>query len=282
MSSKTDSSPIAAPRLFASIFCGVDGSRPSREAARQAAVLAGDDAALVYVAVSWEQGVGASAVATVSHKHAQDSLRQVRDDARALGVRTPTLVEEESDDPARRLMELVGEHDLLVLGMRGHSRAGGIMVGSAASAALHRSPVPVLVARRPPEGVDFPSRILLASDGTALSDAAAAHTAQLATRFDAHVAIIAAGEHEAPARRGVSKHAAEIMAVTGVEPVVLGEPVPPHRAVAAAARDFEASLIVTGSRGLKGVAAVKSVSERIAHAAPCSVLVIRPQRSSEG
>jgi nucleotide-binding universal stress UspA family protein len=277
MSSKTDGSAIAAPRTFVYIFCGVDGSRPSREAARQAAVLAGENAALVYVAVSWEQGVGATAVATLSHKHAQDCLRQARDEAQEHGVRTPILLEEESDDPARRLMELVGEHDLLVLGMRGHSRAGGIMVGSAASAALHRSPVPVLVARQPPEGVDFPSRILLASDGTALSDAAVGHTAQLATRFGAHVAIIAAGEHEAPARRGVAEHAAQIMALTGVEPVVLDEPGPPHRALAAAARDFEASLVVTGSRGLTGVAALKSVSERIAHAAPCSVLVIRPK-----
>ncbi|HET9738351.1 MAG TPA: universal stress protein [Solirubrobacteraceae bacterium] len=276
MSSKTDSPPSAARQMYSYILCGVDGSRPSQEAARQAAVLAGEDAALIYVAVSWEQGVGASAVATLSHKHAQECLRRARDEARELGVRTPIAMEEEGDDPAKRLMELAGGHDLLVLGMRGHSRAGGIMVGSAASAALHRSPVPVLVARRPPEGVDFPSRILLASDGTTGSDAATDHAAQLAARFGSHVAMVAAGDHEAPVRRVLAEQATRIMALTGAEPVILDRPGPPHRAVAEAARDFDASLVVTGSRGLTGVAALKSASERIAHAAPCSVLVVRP------
>jgi nucleotide-binding universal stress UspA family protein len=276
MSSKTDSPSPSLRQMYSYILCGVDGSRPSREAARQAAVRAGERAALIYVAVSWEQGVGATAVATLNHTHAQECLRRACEEARELGVKTPIPMEEESDDPTRKLMDLVAGHDLLVLGMRGHSRAGGIMVGSAASAALHRSPVPVLVARRPPEGIDFPSRILLASDGTTQSDAATGHAAQLAARFGSYVAIVAAGDHEAPVRRGLAEQAARIKALTGSEPEILDRPGSPHHAVAEAARDFEASLVVTGSRGLSGVAALKSASERIAHAAPCSVLVIRP------
>ena len=259
---------------FASIVCGVDGSRPSLEAARQAALLAGGDAALCYVAVSWEQGVGATAVATLNHKHAHDILQRARDDARELGA-NPALVDEHAEDAAARLMELAAGQDLLVVGIRGHSRAGGIMVGSAASAALHRSPVPVLVARRPPEGVEFPKRIVLATAGTPMSDAAAELTAQLAARHDAHVAIVGARDSEAPFAPGIAEHATWIIEATGTEPVMLGEPGPPHRAVATAARDFEASLVVTGSRGLTGVAALRSVSERIAHIAPCSVLVVR-------
>jgi nucleotide-binding universal stress UspA family protein len=49
--------------------------------------------------------------------------------------------------------------------------------------------------------------------------------------------------------------------------------------VAAAARDFNASLVITGSRGLSGASALRSVSERIVHAAPCSVLVLRSASS---
>ena len=78
-----------------------------------------------------------------------------------------------------------------------------------------------------------------------------------------------------PFRRGLAEHAAQIRATTGTEPVTLEAPGPPHRAVARAAREFEAALVVTGSRGLTGVSAVRSVSERIAYAAPCSVLVVR-------
>jgi nucleotide-binding universal stress UspA family protein len=275
MNSQTDATRTQAPPTFASIVCGVDGSRPSFEAARQAALLTDDGAALAYVAMSWERGVGATAVATLSHEHARDVLRQVLDQARELGV-NPGLVDEHSDDPARRLLELAAEQDLLVVGMRGHSRVSGIVLGSAASAAVHRSPVPVLVARRPPEGIDFPSRILLASDGTPMSDAAVEMTARIAARHGAHVAIIGAHDHEAPFRPGLAEHATQIMEATGTEPLILDEPGPPHRAVAKAARHFDASLVVTGSRGLSGVSALRSVSERIAHAAPCSVLVVRP------
>lgn len=274
MSSPTDA-PTHAPPIFASIVCGVDGSRPGFEAARQAALLAGDSAALTYVAVSWEQGTGVSAVATLSHGHARVCLRRVRDEARELGV-NPSLVDEHAIDPARRLVELAEGQDLLVLGIRGHSRAAGIVLGSAATAAVHRAPVPVLVARRPPEGVEFPDRIVLATDGTPMSDAAAKLTARLAARHHASVAIVGARDGELPFAHGLAEHAARIRAATGTEPVMLGEPGAPHRAVAAAARDFGASLVVTGSRGLSGAAAARSVSERIAHSAPCSVLVVRP------
>jgi nucleotide-binding universal stress UspA family protein len=259
---------------FASIVCGVDGSRPSLEAARQAAILTEDRAALCYVAVSWEQGVGATAVATLTHEHAHEILERARHEARELGV-NPSLVDEHAEDAADRLIELAAGQDLLAVGIHGHSRAGGIMVGSAASAALHRSPVPVLVARRPPEGVAFPSRILLASDGAPTSDAAAALTARIAARHGAHVAIVGAHDGETPFRPGLAEHTTQVMEATGTEPVMLDEPGPPHRAVAKAARDFSASLVITGSRSLTGVSALRSVSERIAHAAPCSVLVVR-------
>jgi len=275
MSPQTDAPTAPTRPTFASIICGVDGSRPSLEAARQAALLAGDGATLAYVAVSWEQGVGATAVATLSHRHAHDCLHRVRDEARELGVE-PSLVDDSAENPARRLPELAAGQDLLVVGISGHSRAGGIMVGSVASAALHRSPIPVLVARRSPEDVEFPARIALATDGTPTSDAAAELTARLAARHGASVAIVGAREGEAPFRHGLAEHAAQIRAATGAEPVDLLPSGLPHSAVATAARDFGASLVVTGSRGLTGVAAVRSVSERIAHAAPCSVLVVRP------
>ena len=272
MASQTDISH--ARPTFASIVCGINGSRPSFEAARQAALLADPGAGVTYVAVSWEQGNGANAVATLSHAHARDCLRRGRDEARELGV-DPGIIAEHAEDATRRLMELAAGQDLLVVGIAGHSRAGGIIIGSTASALVHRSPLPVLVARRPPEGVEFPSRILLASDGTPRSEAATTLTARIAARHGAHVAIVGARDHDLPFGPGLDEHATQILAATGVEPLVLQAPGPPDRAVADAARDFDASLVVTGSRSLTGLPALRSASERIAHAAPCSVLVAR-------
>jgi nucleotide-binding universal stress UspA family protein len=273
MSSPPDVS-TQAPPAFASIVCGVDGSRPSFEAAHQAALLTDEGAALTYIALSREQGRGATAVATLTHEYAHDRLQRVRDDARELAVE-PSLLHEQADDPARRLLALAAGKDLLVLGIAGHSRTSGIIIGSAATAALHRSPVPVLVARRPPDGVGFPERIVLASDGTPMSDGAAELTARLAAHHGASVGIVGARDGELSGRPGLAEHSARIKLATGTEPVFVDEPGPPHRAVAAAARDFGASLVICGSRGLRGISALRSVSERIAHAAPCSVLVVR-------
>ena len=61
-----------------------------------------------------------------------------------------------------------------------------------------------------------------------------------------------------------------------VEAIVVTDDTPAHEAIVQAAEREHASLIITGSRGLAGIAALKSVSERIAHTAPCSVLVVRP------
>jgi nucleotide-binding universal stress UspA family protein len=274
MSTQTDSTPTRVGPTFASIVCGVDGCRPSKEAARQAALLTDPGAVLTYVAVSSETGVGPTARATITHKHAREYLRAARDAARTLGV-AADMLDEHGDDPAHSLLAFSAEQGLLVVGIRGHSRAGGIMIGSVATAALHRAHIPVLVARRPPEGVEFPARIVVASDGTPMSDAAVDLTARIAARHRSQVAIIGAHDRERPFRPGLAEHATQIMEATGSEPVILDAPGAPHHAVATAARDFDASLVVTGSRGLSGLGSVRSVSERIAHAAPCSVLVVR-------
>jgi nucleotide-binding universal stress UspA family protein len=274
MSSQTDSTLTRVGPTFASIVCGIDGSRPSKEAARQAAALADPGATLAYVAVSCETGVGPTAGATITHKHAREYLRAARDEARELGV-TAELVDEHSDDAGGRLLAFSAKQDLLAVGIHGHSRAGGIMIGSVATAMLHRSRIPVLVARRPPEGVEFPARIVVASDGTPMSDAAVELTARIAARHGSRVGIIGARDHEKPFRPGLAEHATQILEATGSEPVILDAPGAPHHAVATAARDFDAALVVTGSRGLSGRASLHSVSERIAHAAPCSVLVVR-------
>lgn len=272
--SSPPNAPTHAPPTFASIVCGVDGSRPGFEAARQAALLTDDGARLTYVSVSWEQGQGAVATATLNHDHARESLHRACEAARELGVQA-LAVDEHAVDPATRLMEVAAGQDLLVVGIRGHSRVGGIMLGGAATAAVHRSSVPVLVARRPPDGSEFPKRIAVASDGTPTSDAAVTLTARLAARYSASVAIVAVREGELPFRPGLAEHATQIKEATGTEPVVIDGPGAAHRAIARCARDFGASLVVTGSRGLTGAAALGSVSERVAHVAPCSVLVVR-------
>jgi nucleotide-binding universal stress UspA family protein len=279
VTAQTEMPAIQAAPAFASILCGVDGSRPSFEAARQAATLAGDGAALSYLAVTWEQGRGANAIATLSHARGDDALRRLREASRDLPIR-PSFNRVADPDAGGRLIALAARHDLLVLGIHVHSRLPGMLFGDTAATALHRSPVPVLVARRPPADTEFLRDILLAVDGTQPSRVATEAAARIARQHDSRVAIIAAPAHDAATRHAIAEDAALIAAAAGTEPVILDEYGPPHRAVAAAASEFGASLVVCGSRGLHGAAALRSVSERIAHAAPCSVLVMRPRAAA--
>lgn len=274
MSVQADSQKVRAEPAFSSILCGVDGSRPGFEAARQAAVLAGADTPLTYAAITWEAGVGATAVATLSRRHADEVLRRVRDEARELGT-TATVSRHEAADPARGLIELAAGHGLLVVGIRGHSRVPVFVVGNVATTAVHRSPIPVLAARRPPAGATFPESILVAVDETPEAHVATEVAARIARRHDSRVAIIAAPARDAAQRRALAEDAATVVAATGLEPIVLEEHGRPARSVAGAAAELGASLVVCGSRGLEGLAALASVSERIAQAALCSVLVVR-------
>ena len=65
-----DATRTHADPTFTSIVCGVEGSGTSHDAALQAALLADEGTALTYVAVSWEQGAGA----TQASEDARDGL----------------------------------------------------------------------------------------------------------------------------------------------------------------------------------------------------------------
>jgi nucleotide-binding universal stress UspA family protein len=179
-------------------------------------------------------------------------------------------------DYAGTIGRLAAGHDLIGVGARPGSRAGGIMLGSVASRMVHDADVPVLIARRPRDGKIFPEPILLATDGTPSSAPAATITARIARHLGTTVMVLhvgaAAGAEEL---REIARQTVEIGEATGTEPTVIelgGEPV---KAILGVARSEEAALIVVGSRGRKGVKALSSTSERVAHTAPCSVLVAR-------
>jgi nucleotide-binding universal stress UspA family protein len=109
---------------------------------------------------------------------------------------------------------------------------------------LHNTRASVLVARGT-TGDAFPRRVVAGVDGSAGAARALAVARALGARFDVPVEPLAA----------VGGEAADALV---------------------AAADDDAALIVVGSRGLHGWKAVGSVSERVAHRASCSVLVVKP------
>jgi nucleotide-binding universal stress UspA family protein len=76
--------------------------------------------------------------------------------------------------------------------------------------------------------------------------------------------------------RTIDEALVELAEASSVEPVELVTSGDPHRRLVEAAARERASLIIVGSRALTGVHALVSTSERVAHEAGCSVLVLRP------
>jgi nucleotide-binding universal stress UspA family protein len=151
----------------------------------------------------------------------------------------------------------------------------------------------------------FPTRILLATDGSREAELAASTAADLANATDSelHLLSVAAGYpdpvyqiHEASLRYETYEQALE--AVKGEAQKVLdeqgrkvreagGSVKEAHlkigerrdRAIIHLAEELDAGLIVMGSRGLGGVrrALMGSVSDSVVRHAHCPVLVVRPE-----
>ena len=272
---RTFDAPATGDPVFRSILCGVNGARGSHDAARQAALIAGRRANVCYLAVTHEAGVGASASAVLRHAHGEAAASDARRRARELGVEAGafTLHAAPATDA---LLRRAADHDLLVLGAGFGSRAAGIVLGRTATAAVHRSPVPVLLARRPSGDAEFPQTILVSADSEAQAGEALRLAAAIAAEHDAQVAVVAAGTHGSGERHVLAEELATLAGALGVERIVVDGRGPAHAAICSAAATVRASLIIVGSRGLSGVRAAGSVPERVAHEAGCSVLVVRP------
>jgi nucleotide-binding universal stress UspA family protein len=220
----------APPAVFRSVLCGAGGGELALEAARQAAVLAADGT-LELVAIEPAGGGDApadlDAALRIAARHGiEPAVRRV---------------------PGRRAMPalllLAARHDLLVVG----AHEAGAPRPDSARAAVHQSPVPVLVARRPSGGRAVTERIVVAVDGSPEASEAMTVARALGRRHGSALSDLRLGpdEPDVPA------------------------------AIVRGAVTLDATLVVTGSRGLSGIAALGSVSERVAAEAHCSVLILR-------
>jgi nucleotide-binding universal stress UspA family protein len=77
-------------------------------------------------------------------------------------------------------------------------------------------------------------------------------------------------------RRTVDEQVVAIQELTGVEPAVADGSGQVAERIVDVAGSERSSMIALGHRGLRGVKALGSVSERVVHRAPCSVLLVPP------
>jgi nucleotide-binding universal stress UspA family protein len=263
------------PPPFGRVVCGIDGSRSSAVAAEQAIALSGAGTALIFVCVREERGAGATHQSTVATDRAASALDAAVTAAREAGVDAAAEILP-GHDPRAVLLDEASRADLLVVASHGASRASGIAFGSTASAAVHRAQVPVLVARRSPEGVAFPESILVATDGSTGAGRAVELAARIGHANASRVYLLGVDPAPYGDAHETAVEAADLTAALGRPPVVVRESGDPSERIVALAATERVALVAVGSRGTSGVQALVSVSERVAHRAPCSVLVARP------
>ena len=122
----------------------------------------------------------------------------------------------------------------------------------------------MLIARGPIDPERWPRRIVVGVDGSDNSARAAEAARELGDRFDAEVRYVVAAQDaraDVEEARRIAPECEEHYARALDMLTVASE---------------RADLIVVGSRGLRGLRALGSLSERLAHEARCSVLVVRP------
>jgi nucleotide-binding universal stress UspA family protein len=259
--------PYGPTMIFKRVLVGNDGSSAAMQALRLARRLKVPDGRLFALTVAevhfavharWDAGEWDTRIRADAETARIAAARELRDDPGAAarvvtGYAEPALL---------RASEEWGA-DLVAVGSHGHSRMAGILLGSVSTRLVHDAKCAVLVTRGEPNIEAFPSSIIVGVDTSPASREAEVVAEAIGASADARVRRLTATGGKRLPDDAVLR--AELDARSPVEALV------------DASRCSD--LLVVGSRGLHGLAALGSVAERVAHEASCPVLIVR---ASEG
>jgi nucleotide-binding universal stress UspA family protein len=266
-----EASPAATTALRR-LVCGVDGSPEGYEAVREAALLAPASGGRLVLVGAVMPGLVEGLASVVPGSATGPPPESKVSAAAALaaaevtaGGRVRAVTRLRTGPPAAVLAaEASRMHaDAIVVGSHGNGRLAGVLMGSVATRVVHAAECSVLVARADPNR-PFPASIAVGVDGSESSRRALRVAADLAARMDVPLrALHLAGGHDT----------APLPDDLGCDVEEIHQHVAPADALCARVTDVD--LLVVGSRGLRGMRALGSVSEAVAHNASASVLIVR-------
>lgn len=233
-----------------------------------------------------------------SMKMALEACHRVRGMFPGWDVRTETG----SGPPAWELIERAKEWqaDLLVVGSKGRSAIGRLILGSVSQKVVNEAVCSVRVARCEDESKDSPARIILGFDGSSNAEAALDSVARRNWPDGSQARVVSVVE---PVRltmvgqiisplvrrarrvsqddndwgREMAQASARLLQDAGLEAAPVVKAGDPRRALLQEAEQFEADCIFVGARGLSFIERIflGSVSSCVATSATCSVEVVR-------
>lgn len=258
--------------IFERIVCGVDGGAAGFEALRQATLLRSDGARILAITVceahlSERAGPAAGRPASEARERPSAAREEAWELIRDVPLADARVVE---GRPVPALLEALDREaaTLIAVGTHGGGHVAGMLLGNVATSMLQQAPCSVLVSRGSEDTAWSPGSIVIGMDGSREALVSAVIAAELGDRFGATVRTIAA-------RGGPQVDRPKLREIDELHWV------PGHPVGALVDASSDADLIIVGSRGLRAFEALGSVSERVAHQAHCSVLVVRPERPEE-
>lgn len=266
-----------------SVMIATDGSEYSAGAIRTGLALAqARGARLTGFSVSIYNPEYSTLVPNLGEEAEKRARQALQGFIEAAGESAATLTVEASD-PAQGIVEgsRQANADVIIMGRRGKRGMARMMVGDATVKVIGQADCAVLVCPRAARL--WEKRILLATDGSPHSEAAAGTAGHFAKQAGLPVTVVSVvtSSHSSARRQEAEQAVAgkvERLKAMGVDVegrIVEGRP---DEAIVKAAEDVAADLIVMGSHGRTGLIKVLlgSVAERVIGQASCPVLVVKP------
>lgn len=197
------------------------------------------------------------------------------------GMKAETILEEFAD-PAETIVQVAKEKksDAVILGNRGTSEVREFALGGVAEKVVRYADCPVLIVKKK---TSF-SKILVAVDGSKLSQKALRYAAELGQKYGGQLTLLNVAQTMLPQVRAetvksvgeriVSEAESQVKDVKVDKKVELGHPA---KMILDFAKKGNYDLIALGSRGLSPVSRVflGSVSDHVARQSECTVLIVR-------
>lgn len=281
---------------YRKMLVAVDGSESSKNAFCQACSLALHDHSWMGVVTAvppyqdqfQSLGIREKVVRTLRDE-AERVMADIRKAADAIGVFIrPILTEGSPEDVILDISE-ENHYDLIVLGRRGKSSLEQALVGSVAAKIIARSTRDVLVV---PKGAVLGwDSLLVATDGSAVNEAACDKAVALATEYGSSLAFLSVVDvteefqAQAPERLDAMvatarKHveaARRNAAAAGVKAEAYVREGETFRVITSFAKELASDAIIMGNRGRSGVRRLilGSITEKVIGHAPCPVLIVK-------
>lgn len=282
-------------RKVKKMLVAIDGSESSMHALKESFKLARNEKSWITVVsvVPEYKGdldlVGIGNVMASMRKPCEDALHKAEELAKAEGALIKTVCEE--GEAYERIIDLAEAEncELIVMGRRGLSRLERVLMGSVTARVIGHSPIDVLVV---PLNTEIGwQRILLATDGSRYSKAAAERAIDFAGEYGGELKIVSVVDvpaefyGEAPdavedlinKAKGYVEDVKRQAEAAGIRTETFVREGKAYKAILDLAKEQSANVIIMGSHGRTGLKRLLmgSVTEKVIGYASCPVLVVK-------